>query len=265
MVVYGFSVSVPWLSRGREPHRLRDREATVNKKKNRVLVVGRGSGIARALVRELLARGDEVIVGGRHPETLGDDAGEAGDRLRSVRIDLADEASIAAAANLGPLDFVVSFAAAHANGPVHELKRDAVVTAFDAKVIGPILLAKHLASSIRPGGGFLLFSGVAAWKPSAGLAVMATTNGAVSFLVEALAVELAPVRAVAISPGIIDSGAWDTLGEKEKLAMFSETAAGNPARRIGSVDDIVSAVRFAMDNTFVTGTTLHVDGGGRLA
>ncbi|MCJ1704088.1 MULTISPECIES: SDR family oxidoreductase [unclassified Rathayibacter] len=237
----------------------------MNEKKNRVLVVGGGSGIARALVRELLAKGDEVIVGGRHPEALGDDATEFGDRFRSLRIDLADEASIAAAAHLGPLDFVVSFAAAHANGPVRELERDAVLTAFDAKVIGPILLAKHLASSIRPGGGFLFFSGVAAWKPSAGLAVMATTNGAVSFLVEALAVELAPVRAVAISPGIIDSGAWDALGEQEKSAMFAETAAGNPARRIGSVGDIVSAVRFAMDNTFVTGTTLHVDGGGRLS
>jgi NAD(P)-dependent dehydrogenase (short-subunit alcohol dehydrogenase family) len=237
----------------------------MNEKKNRVLVVGGGSGIARALVRELLERGDDVIVGGRHPEALGDDAGESGGRLRSVRIDLADESSIAAAADLGPLDFVVSFAAAHANGPVTGLERDAVVMAFDAKVIGPILLAKHLASSVRPGGGFLFFSGVAAWRPSAGLAVMATTNGAVSFLVEALAVELAPVRAVAISPGIIDSGAWDALGEQEKSAMFTQTAAANPARRIGSVDDIVSAVRFAMDNTFVTGTTLHVDGGGRLA
>lgn len=51
MVVYGFSMSVPWLSRVREPYRLRDRETTVNKKKNRVLIVGGGSGIARALVR----------------------------------------------------------------------------------------------------------------------------------------------------------------------------------------------------------------------
>lgn len=47
----------------------------MNEKKNRVLVVGGGSGIARALVRELLERGDDVIVGGRHPEALGDDAG----------------------------------------------------------------------------------------------------------------------------------------------------------------------------------------------
>ena len=36
---------------------------------------------------------------------------------------------------------------------------------LDAKVIGPILLAKHLADLIRPGGGFVFFSGIAAWKP----------------------------------------------------------------------------------------------------
>lgn len=61
---------------------------------------------------------------------------------------------------------------------------------------------------------------------------MATTNGAVSFLAEALAVELAPLRVNALSPGIVDSGAWDAMGEG-KDTLFHDTAARNPARRIG--------------------------------
>lgn len=232
----------------------------------RALIIGGGSGIARALIRSLLDDDFEVVVGSRHPERTTSAFGtETRDRLRVIRVDLADERSVAAAADLGPFDAVVSFAAAHANGPVAELERTAIAAAFDAKVVGPLLLAKHLASRIRPHGVLVLFSGVAAWKPSAGLTVMATTNGAVAFLVEALAVELAPVRAVAVSPGIIDSGAWDDMGDEKKAAMFADVAASNPAGRVGAVDDIVSAVRFAMGNTFVTGTTLHVDGGGRLA
>jgi NAD(P)-dependent dehydrogenase (short-subunit alcohol dehydrogenase family) len=233
----------------------------------RVLIVGGSSGIARALAEALVDGGAVVFLAARDPERLrGSLTPALRDRVEPVRIDLGDEDSIeAAAADLGPLDFVVSLAAAHANGPVVGLQRDAIATAFDAKVVGPLLLAKHLSGSIRPGGGFVFLAGVAAWRPAAGLSVMATTNGAVAFLAEVLAVELAPVRVVAISPGIIDSGAWDGMGTEEKQAMFSQTAAANPARRVGTVDDVVSTIRYAMDNTFVTGTTLHVDGGGRLA
>lgn len=233
----------------------------------RVLIVGGTSGIARALAESLVDDGATVFLAGRDPERVRDSLAQTlHDRVETVRIDLGDEASITAAAeDLGPLDFVVSVAAAHANGPVAGLERDAVTMAFDAKVVGPLLLAKHLAGSIRHGGGFVFLSGVAAWKPAPGLSVMATTNGAVAFLAEALAVELAPVRVVAVSPGIIDSGAWDGMGADEKQRMFTETAASNPSRRVGTVDDVVSTIRYAMENTFVTGTTLHVDGGGRLA
>lgn len=233
----------------------------------RVLIVGGSSGIARALAESLIDDGAAVFLAGRDPQRVRDSLEPTlRDRVEAVRIDLGDEASIAAAAaDLGPLDFVVSVAAAHANGPVTGLERGAIARAFDAKVVGPLLLAKHMARSIRHGGGFVFLSGVAAWKPAPGLSVMATTNGAVAFLAEALAVELAPVRVVAVSPGIIDSGAWDGMGADEKQRMFTETAAANPTRRVGTVGDVVSTIRYAMENTFVTGTTLHVDGGGRLA
>ncbi|HWT49182.1 MAG TPA: SDR family oxidoreductase, partial [Mycobacterium sp.] len=81
------------------------------------------------------------------------------------------------------------------------------------------------------------------------------------FLARWLAVELAPIRVNAISPGVIDTGAWDSLGEDGKRAYFERIAAGNPAGRIGTPDDIADAVLFAMTNTFLTGITLKVDGG----
>jgi NAD(P)-dependent dehydrogenase (short-subunit alcohol dehydrogenase family) len=151
-----------------------------------------------------------------------------------------------------------------ANGPVTTLELAAVQRAFAAKVIGPLLLAKHLAGQVNEGGSFTFFSGVAAWRPAPERVVMATTNGALSFLVEALAVELAPVRVNAVSPGIVDSGAWDGLGER-KEAFLRGIAERNPARRVGTPDDLVQAVLYAIANPFVTGTVLHVDGGGRLA
>ncbi|WP_328813604.1 SDR family oxidoreductase [Rhodococcus sp. NBC_00297] len=231
----------------------------------RILLVGGSSGIARRIAKDALAAGAEVVLGSRRPEALADTVAELGSGASAVHLDLDDESSIAATVTtLGPLDHVVSLAANHANGPVADLDRAAVERAFAAKVVGPILLAKHVAPTLRDGGSFVFFSGVAAWKPAPGLAVMATTNGAVAFLAEALAVELAPLRVNAVSPGIVDSGSWDGMGDG-KQKMFDATAASNPARRVGRPEDVSAAVLLALTNTFVTGSTLHVDGGGRLS
>ncbi|MEU7145677.1 SDR family oxidoreductase [Nocardia sp. NPDC046473] len=220
----------------------------------KLVIIGSSSGIGRQLAADAIAAGATVVLAGRNPRASG-----------TASVDLGDEESIARLAHdVGELDYLVSVAAAHANGPVAGLDRAAVTRAFDAKVIGPIMLAKHFGPQIREGGAILLFSGVAAWRPAPGRAVMATTNGAVSFLAEALAVELAPIRVNALSPGIVDSGAWDGMGEN-KNDFFAAIAAANPARRVGSSADISAAAILALTNPFMTGTTLHVDGGGRLA
>ena len=123
------------------------------------------------------------------------------------------------------------------------------------------MLAKFFAPRIKPGGSFVLFSGVHAFKLNVGYLGVGITHGAVDFLARWLAVELAPTRVNAISPGVIDTGAWDSLGDDGKHDYFQHIADSNPARRIGTPDDVASAVLFAMTNTFMTGMTLKVDGG----
>ncbi len=224
----------------------------------RLVIVGGAAGIGRQIAADASAAGAEVIRAGRNPAALGEHG------VRTAFADLEEESSLKALAEeVGEVDFVVSLAAAPANGPVTTLERDAVTRAFDAKVIGPLMLAKHFASSFREGGAMVLFSGVAAWRPMPERTVMATTNGAVAFLAEALAVELAPVRVNAISPGIVDSGAWDRLGEA-KAEFFRRTAEANPAGRVGRPADVAAATLLLLANPFVTGSVLHVDGGGRL-
>ena len=63
------------------------------------------------------------------------------------------------------------------------------------------------------------------------------------------------------SPGVIDTGAWDAFGERGKADYFAHISSSNPAGRIGTVEDIASGVIFALTNAFLTGTTLHIDGG----
>lgn len=231
----------------------------------RLVVVGAGSRTGRLLAQAASAAGAEVVLAGPDPRKLEWTAGELSGPAEVIPVDLADEDSIVAfAARTGRFDHLVSTAAIPANGPLAELELADVQRAFAAKVIGPLLLAKHLAGQAAEGGSFTFFSGVAAWRPAPARTVMATTNGALAFLVQALAVEIAPVRVNAVSPGIVDTGSWDGLGT-EKEAFLRAVAERNPARRVGGPDDLIKAVFYAIDNPYVTGTVLHVDGGGRLA
>jgi NAD(P)-dependent dehydrogenase (short-subunit alcohol dehydrogenase family) len=226
-----------------------------------VLVIGRGSGLARAIVLAARDEGAQVIAAGRNQEALGAAyVGEPG--VSTEIVDLNDEASIAALGErLGTIDHVVSTASARARGRLADLDRDAVRVSFDTKVIGPLMLAKHLAPRMGKGGSFVIFSGVAAAKIAVGTMAVAITNAAADTLARSLALELAPIRVNAISPGVIDTGAWDAFGERGKADYFADISSRNPARRIGTIEDIAQGVLFALTNTFLTGQTLHIDGG----
>jgi NAD(P)-dependent dehydrogenase (short-subunit alcohol dehydrogenase family) len=225
-----------------------------------VVVVGRGSGIARAVAVLADSEGARVIVAGRDQGKLA--TAYHGSDITAEVVDLTDDSSIAALAErVGAVDHVVSTASARARGNLADLERGNLQLSFDTKVIGPTMLAKYFAPLINPGGSLVLFSGVHAFKLNVGYLGVGVTNGAVDFLTRWLAVELAPIRVNAISPGVIDTGAWDSLGDEGKRAYFQHIAAGNPAGRIGTAEDVASAALFAMNNTFMTGMTLKVDGG----
>jgi NAD(P)-dependent dehydrogenase (short-subunit alcohol dehydrogenase family) len=231
----------------------------------RVLVIGGSKYIGEAIARAAADAGASVIVGARDLA-----AGEAvAASLRggqAVRIDVANEQSVADAAKLlGDVDHIVIVASAHHNVRVTDVQRDGLVAAFDAKVFGPLLVAKHFSPRMPPGGSLLLFSGVAAWKPQPGLTIMGVSNGAVAYLATHLAKELAPIRVNAISPGLVDSGTWDALGEEKKAVLLSGAAAGTLVGRAGSLADITSAALWLLGAGFVSGETIHVEGGTRHA
>jgi NAD(P)-dependent dehydrogenase (short-subunit alcohol dehydrogenase family) len=225
-----------------------------------VLVIGRGSGIARAIALAVRDAGGKVVVAGRDKSALAGAYDDPG--ITAEQVDVTDESSIAALAErLGRIDHVVSTASARARGTVADLDHDTVVSSFNVKVIAPMFLAKHLAPRMPQDGSFVLFSGSSAQKPAVGMLAVGATNGAVDVVTRSLAVELAPIRVNAISPGTIDTGAYDRLGEQQKAALFAARESHSPARRIGNTDDIADAVVFALTNTFMTGISVGIDGG----
>jgi NAD(P)-dependent dehydrogenase (short-subunit alcohol dehydrogenase family) len=225
-----------------------------------VLVIGRGSGIARAVALAARAAGATLTVAGRNRDQLA--AAYDDPNITAEQVDLTDEASIAALADrIGSIDHIVSTASARARGTVDALAHDVVLTSFEVKVVGPILLAKHFAGRMPSNGSLVLFSGSSARKPTVGMLAVGATNAAVDAVTRTLAVELAPIRVNAISPGTVDTGAYDALGEQAKAALFATRTATSPARRVGTAEDVADAVLFALTTPFMTGVSLSIDGG----
>ncbi|GAA2530299.1 SDR family oxidoreductase [Winogradskya humida] len=102
---------------------------------------------------------------------------------------------------------------------------------------------------------------LAAMPGTAGLGAL---NAAVEALVRPLAVELAPRRVNAVSPGLVDTPWWNGMPEQDRIAWFASAAAGLPVGHVSIADEIAEAVALLATNPSATGTILTIDGGARL-
>jgi NAD(P)-dependent dehydrogenase (short-subunit alcohol dehydrogenase family) len=213
-----------------------------------VLVVGGARRLGAAIAAASAAHGAHVTVSSHSPPDE-----------KTLRIDLRDEASVAAAAqHIGAVDHIISTASQSYSSPIREMELARTQDAIAAKITGPLLLAKHF--QIRQ--SLTLFSGQVAWRPAAVSYTTGITNGAVAFAAQHLAAELAPVRVNAISQGIIDSGLWDVRGA-EKAAFLTAAASRTLVGTTGTVKDVVDAALWIMSAPFLTGETVRLDGGRR--
>ncbi|RWO99185.1 MAG: SDR family oxidoreductase [Mesorhizobium sp.] len=235
----------------------------------KVLVVGGSSGMGLALARQCLEAGAEVIISGRNEDRLKRAREQLGNpaALDTVAVDITREDQVAALfRRIGRLDHIVSTAAdiegAYEQLPALELK--AAQRVVESKFYGPLLLAKHGAPMLSATGSITFTSGIAAYRPAARGSVVAAVNAALEGLVRALAIELAPIRVNAVSPGWVDTPIWTFVAGDKKDDTLNAMAERLPVGRVGQPDDIADAICFLMGNAFTTGTTLHVEGGHRL-
>ncbi|MBB2752386.1 UNVERIFIED_ORG: NAD(P)-dependent dehydrogenase (short-subunit alcohol dehydrogenase family) [Rhizobium aethiopicum] len=235
----------------------------------KVLIVGGSSGMGLALARRLLDEGAWVTIAGRSKERLAAACHQLGahPKLGTCAADISREEKVAALfRDSGPVDHIVSTAAdiegAYQLLPSIELA--AAQRVVESKFYGPLLLAKYGAAHLPPAGSITFTSGIAAYRPAARGSVVAAVNAALEGLVRALAVELAPLRINAVSPGWVDTPIWNSVAGDAKQATLDAMAQRLPAGRVGKPEDIADAIRFLIGNAFTTGTILHVEGGHRL-
>ena len=224
----------------------------------KAIVFGGTSGIGLATAKQLAALGAEVIAISRNPE-------KAVDLPVGIRLEKCDVRDGDALSQLfqeyAPFDILVSTATggSRALGPFLEMDMDGYKASFD-KLWGYANVVRYGAEHMSENGSIVIVSGAPARKCLPGQVALSSVGGAVEAFVRAVAPEIAPRRLNVMSPGQIDTPMMPLEGEQRK-AMFEQSTKGNVIPRVGTADEAATAILFLIQNDFVTGTTVDVDGG----
>jgi NAD(P)-dependent dehydrogenase (short-subunit alcohol dehydrogenase family) len=228
----------------------------------KVVVVGGSSGIGFATAELVKREGAEVIIASRNAERLNSAAEKLG--VMAIPVDVTnDESVVELFRRCGAVDHVVVTAAQLRSGPFKTVSMDDVRSTMEGKFWGAWRVAR--AAEIRPGGSLTLVSGFLSIRPRPNSAIVAAANGAIESLARSLALELAPVRVNAVSPGIIDTPIRAAMPEAARQDMLAKTAAALPVGRVGVGDDIARQILAFMTIGFATGSIVYIDGGALIS
>jgi len=228
----------------------------------KALIFGGTSGIGLASAKKLAALSSKVICISRKPE-------KAGDELEGISLQQCDVHDREALSLLfqehAPFDILVSAATGGTRtlGPFLEMDMDGYQASFD-KLWGYVNVVRYGAQYMSEEGAIVLVSGAPARRPKAGQISLASVGAAVEVMVRTVAPEIAPRRINVVSPGVIDTP-MVTLKGKERAALFKERTCGHIIPRAGTAEEVAQAILFAIQNDFVTGTTIDVEGGWLLS
>jgi NAD(P)-dependent dehydrogenase (short-subunit alcohol dehydrogenase family) len=233
----------------------------------RILIIGGSNGMGLAAARSLGRLGAEVLVAGRSQARLDAALATIEGRAAGYVADFTDPASLAALfERIGRIDHLVLAASANAAwGPFASLSADALRGAFEGKLIGYWQSLQAALPHLRRDGSVVMLSGAASRTAMPGTAGLAAVNGAITQMAQTLARELTPLRVNVVSPGLVDTPAYDGLPAEAKAGMFAGAAKALPVGRTGTPEDIAEAIVYLLGNGFTTGAILDVDGGARMS
>jgi NAD(P)-dependent dehydrogenase (short-subunit alcohol dehydrogenase family) len=229
----------------------------------RVVIVGGTSGIGFATARAALDAGAEVLIASAKQSSVDRALGQLPPGSTGRSLDVSNNAEVESFfAEVGELDHLVYTAGeALVLMPLADLDIDLARSFFQTRYFGALSAVRAAAPHIRPGGSITLTTGAAAARPHPGWSVGSSVCGAVEALTRALAVELAPIRVNAVSPGVVRSPLWAGMAELEREQMYTRMAESLPVGHVGEAEEIAHAFLYCMTQTFATGSLLTVDGG----
>jgi NAD(P)-dependent dehydrogenase (short-subunit alcohol dehydrogenase family) len=232
----------------------------------RVVVVGGSSGIGLAVAQLAASQGATVIIVSSGAERVQKAVESIGREAQGQAVDVSDERAVAGLfSGLGPFDHLVFTAGDSLH--LHDLASTDLQQArhaFDLRYWAALAAVKYGSPYIRKEGSIVLTTGIAGRRPRKGWVIAASVCGTIEALTRALAVELAPIRVNAVSPGMVRTNLWQNMGAEEREHLLESVGKSLPVGRVGEASDIAQAYLFLMQEGFGTGQTVVVDGGAVL-
>jgi len=229
----------------------------------RVVIVGGSSGIGLAVAEEAASQGADVVIVSSSAERVHEAIKSIGGAARGQAVDVSDEKAVESFfTNLGGFDHLVFTAGDSLQ--LNELAKTDLKQArraFELRYWSALAAVKYGSPHIRKGGSIVLTTGIAGQRPRKGWVIAASVCGTIEALTRALAVELAPNRVNAVSPGVVRTNLWQTMNASERERLFESVGNSLPVGRVGEAADIAQAYLFLMQEGFATGQTVVVDGG----
>lgn len=235
------------------------------------MVTGASRGIGEAIARRLASEGAAVVAAARTADALERIVGEirsAGGVASSLALDLSDAASIEAAARStlaerGQIDILVNNAGVTEDNLLLRMSREAWDRVLSTNLTGVFLLTQAVVRSMlkRRFGRIVNVTSVVGLMGNAGQANYAASKAGLIGLTKSVARELASrnITCNAVAPGFIATSMTERMADAARDTLTGQIPLG----RLGSADDVASAVAFlaSEEAAYITGHVLNVSGG----
>jgi NAD(P)-dependent dehydrogenase (short-subunit alcohol dehydrogenase family) len=232
----------------------------------RIVVLGGSSGIGLAVAQQAVAQGAMAIIASSNADRVKQAVATLEGKAEGHALDLSNERDIQDFfQKIGGFDHLVFTA-----GDTLQLNELAATDlskarhAFELRYWAVLAAVKHASTHIREGGSIVLTTGIAGERPHKGWTMAASVCGAIVSLTRALAVELAPIRVNAVSPGVVRTNLWQSMNADAREHLYESVGKSLLVGRVGEACEIARAYLFLMQQSYGTGQTVVLDGGAVL-
>ncbi len=229
----------------------------------KAIIFGGTSGIGLSTVKMLFEKGaSKIIAISRNPEKVS----EIPDNVELVKLDVLDENGLKTFFDKqGEFDILVNSATggARALGPFLNMDMEGYRNSF-FKLWGYSNVVRYGTENLKNDGCIVLVSGSPARNCRPGYIALSSVGGAVEAFARGIAKEINPKRINVVSPGTIDTPMSPLMGEERKT-FYQNATKTNLIPRAGTPEEVAQGIIFAIENDFITGTTIDVDGGWLLS
>ena len=233
-----------------------------------VLLTGASGGIGRSIAKTMKKKGAKLILSGTRQNVLDELSSELGDNAKAISTDLTSKESILtlakdAEAFFGQIDILINNAGITADNLFIRMKDEEWENVLNINLFAGMRLTRQVIKGMlkRRTGRIIFISSIVGYTGNPGQTNYSASKSALIGLTKSLALEVAGrgITCNLIAPGFISTPMTDKLTDEQKNKII----ANIPANRLGKAEDISNGcIYLASDEaSFITGTTLHINGG----